>query len=108
MAAYRTSVHEATGDTPNFLTLGRETRAPSDIVLGSPKEETDLWDSHDRFIADQQERMRIAYVIAREILQRCAERRKKTYELRVRKQEVKLGAWVWYYYPRRWTGRSPK
>ena len=34
--------------------------------------------------------------------------RKKTYELRVRKQAIKPGAWVWYYYPRRWTGRSPK
>ena len=97
-----------TGYTPNFLTLGRETQAPLDIVLDPPKEETDLWDSHDSFIADQQERMRIAYAAAREILQRCAERRKKTYELRVRKQEVISGAWVWYYYPRRWIGRSPK
>ena len=58
MAAYRASVHEASGYTPNFLTLGRETRAPLDIVLGPPKDKTDLWDSHDSFFADQQERMR--------------------------------------------------
>ena len=80
-------MHEATG-------------APLDIILSPPKEETDLWDSHDSFVADQQERMRIAYAAARENLRRCAERRKKTYELRVRKQEIKPGAWVWYYYPR--------
>ena len=87
MAAYRASVHEATGYTPNFLTLGGETQAPLEIVLGPPKEETDLWDSHDSFVADQQERMRIAYAAARENLQRCAARRKKTYELRVFKEE---------------------
>ena len=108
MTAYQASVHEATGNTPNFLTLRRDTRAPLDIVLGQPKEETDLCDSHDSFIADQQERMRIAYAAARENLRRCAERRKKTYELRVRKQKIKSGAWIWYYYPRHWTGRSPK
>ena len=85
MATYRASVHEDTGYTPNFLTLGRETRAPMDIVLGPPKEKTDIWDSHDNFVADQQERMRIAYAAARENLRRCAERRKKTYELPVRK-----------------------
>ena len=56
MAAYRASVREAPGYTPNFLTLGRETQAPMDIVPGPPKEETDLWDSHDNFAADQQER----------------------------------------------------
>ena len=61
MAAYRASVHEATGYTPKFLTLGRETQAPLDIVLGPPKEETDLWDSHDYFVADQQEQMRISH-----------------------------------------------
>ena len=87
--------------TPNFLTLCRETRAPLDIVLGPPKDETDLWDSHDSFVTDRQERMRIAYAAAHENLRRCAERRKKTYELRVRKQEIKPGASVWYYYPRR-------
>ena len=72
-----------------------------DIVLGPPKEETDHWDSHDSFVADQQKRMRIAYAAVRENLQRCAERRKKTDELRVRKPEIKPGAWDWYYYPRR-------
>ena len=77
MAAYRAYVHEATGYTPNFLTLGRETLAPLVIVLGPPKEDTDLWDSHDSFVADQQERMRIVYAVTRENLRRCAERRKK-------------------------------
>ena len=28
--------------------------------------------------------------------------------MRVRKQNIRVGTWVWYYHPRRWTGRSPK
>ena len=61
MAAYRASVHDATGYTPNFLTLGREVRAPLDEILGPPKEESDLWESHNDFVVDQQQRMRSAY-----------------------------------------------
>ena len=37
MAAYRSSRHEATQYTPNFLMMGREVRAPVDIVYGSPE-----------------------------------------------------------------------
>ena len=35
-AAYRASVHEATGYTPNRLMLNREVFAPLDIVAGPP------------------------------------------------------------------------
>ena len=40
IAAYIASVHDTTGYTPNFLALGREVRAPLDIILGQPKEES--------------------------------------------------------------------
>lgn len=36
LAAYRTSLHETTGFSPNFLMFGRETRAPLDLVCGRP------------------------------------------------------------------------
>ena len=35
-AAYRASEHVVIGFTPNFMMLGREIRAPLDIVLGAP------------------------------------------------------------------------
>ena len=101
MAAYRASVHDATGYTTNFLTLGREVRAPLNVIFGPTKEETGLWESHNEFVADLQERMRSAYESVRENLRRCAARRKKTYDLRVKKQDIQRGVWVWYYYPRR-------
>ena len=34
-AAYRASIHEATGYTPNFLMFGREVRAHADLVFGN-------------------------------------------------------------------------
>ena len=105
MAAYRASVHGTTGYMANFLALGREGRASLDIILGQPKKESQHWESHVDFVADQQKRMRCAYAAVRENLRRCAERRKKTYDLHVRKQDTEVGTWVWYYYPRKWTGR---
>ena len=36
MAAYRTTRHESTGMTPNMLFLGREVRAPIDLIMGLP------------------------------------------------------------------------
>jgi len=76
-AAYRASVHEATGYTPNRLMLGRETRAPLDIVVGCPPEEQQSYESTDQFVAERQQRMREMYSVVREHLRRAAERRKK-------------------------------
>jgi hypothetical protein len=49
-----------------------------------------------------------SYRIAREQLQTSANRRKTDYDIRVRRQSFAVGDWVWYFYPRRYKGRSPK
>ena len=41
-AAYRASEHVETGFAPNFMMLGREVRAPVDIVLGAPAGEEEF------------------------------------------------------------------
>ena len=41
-------------------------------------------------------------------LQVAADRRKATYDVRVKKCEFAQGDWVWYYYPRRYQNKSRK
>ena len=37
MATYRELPHDSTGFSPNFVLLGRECRAPLDLLVGPPK-----------------------------------------------------------------------
>ena len=98
MAAYRASVHNATAFTPNFLAFEREVRAPLHIIVGPPKKEVEFWQSHNDFVGDHKERLRCAYSAVRESLRRCAVCMRKTYDLKIRKQNIRVGIWVWYYY----------
>jgi hypothetical protein len=47
MAAYPATSHDSTQFSPNFLTFGREVRAPIDIVLGRSEGEDSLRSSDD-------------------------------------------------------------
>jgi len=92
--------------TPNYLTLGREVRAPIDIVYGSP--ETTLKCTYDDYVDELQHRLQGAYTHVREQLQEAAQRSKRYYDTRVRPQQCSLGDWVYYYNPRKHVGRQDK
>ena len=96
MAAYRASPHSATGYSPNRLFLGRETRMPLDLVMGVPMEEVNHQLNIDAFVQKAKEDAETCYELAREELKIAAERRKKAYDLRVRKADFQVGDWVWY------------
>ena len=108
MAAYRASPHSSTGFTPNQLFLGRETRMPLDLIMGVPPEDEGQPISTDDFVQRVKEDAEACYELARKELQVAAERRKKTYDVRVKKAVFALGEWVWYYCPRRYAQKSPK
>jgi len=105
MAAYRASRHESTGYTPNLMMLGREVRTPVDLVYGRPDDQPR---SYADFVEHKVKVLESAYGTARRELGVTAEREKKYYDLRVRPKLFKKCDWVWYYYPRRRVGRSPK
>jgi len=107
-AAYRASVHEATGYSPNMLVLGREVSAPLDVILGVPPGGSQHYDSYDEFVWSRQRLMRETYATVRENLGVAAVRRKRGYDVRVRPRQFHAGDQVWYYYPRRYVQRSPK
>ena len=108
MAAYRATKHSATGYTPNFLVYGRELRAPIDLVLAVSGEPEGIGSSVDDYVDAMIQRKRRAYDLARRHLGAAAERRKRDYDFHVRSKTFRKGMWVWYFYPRRYRGRSPK
>ena len=106
MAAYRASVHSATGFSPNFLTFGRELNAPIDIVLGRPDDAE--YHSPNDFIEHKLLLMESAYALTRDHLNASSARSKKHYDVRTRPKSLKVGDWVWFFSPRRYVGRSAK
>jgi len=107
-AAYRASVHESTGFSPNYLVFGRESRMPVDIVLECPPSDESCCTSYDEYVEAYQLRMRRGYEAVREHLGQAAGRRKDYYDRKVKPAAVNVGDWVWYLYPRRRVGLSPK
>jgi len=99
MAAYRASRHDSTGYSPNLLVLGREARAPVDVVLNLPHPDGPLT-TYDGYVEKLQERMTEAYVHVRNEIGHAAERNKRYYDLRVRPRKYNIGDWVYYFNPR--------
>ena len=106
MAAYRASVHQSTGYSPNYLMFGREVRAPVDLVFGIPAEDPPT--SYDSYTDNLEHRMKQAYHLVRSHLGTAAERMKRQYDLRVRPQKFHRGQWVLYYNPRKFPGKQQK
>jgi hypothetical protein len=104
MAAYRSAVHESTGYSPNFLHFGREVRAPIDAVF--PHEQEPV--TYDDYVNTVQKRMHYANVLVRDQLKTQSMRRNKLYEMNLKEHTFRVNEWVWYHYPRRRVGKSPK
>ena len=108
MAAYRAAKHESTGFSPNRLVFGRENRAPLDLVLGIDPDDEEHHCSYEEFVYQKQQQMRDCYQIAREHLKAAARRRKDDYDASVKSKTFEVGQWVYYFYPRRFSRRTPK
>jgi transposase InsO family protein len=108
MAAYRSSSHEATGFSPNFLMFGRENRAPLDILYGFPEDEATHHTSYNDYADTKVENMRYAYDLVRQHVGEGAERMRHYYDMKVKSAAFKVNTWVYYYNPRRFTRKSPK
>jgi len=70
MAAYRSSRHESTGFTPNFLMLGREVHNAVDIVYGAPEAKPPA--SYAEYNEEMLDRFQRAYTLVREHLGEAA------------------------------------
>ncbi len=73
-AAYRSTVHPATGYTPNLMMLGRETRLPVDLLL--PLLNRSVPDDAVVYVSELRTRLEKCYQFARQHLKQASERQK--------------------------------
>jgi len=104
LSAYRATRHRATGYSPNFLVLGREVRAPPDLVHGH----VEGGDEYDSFVEQLRGRLIEAYAEVCQQLCLSAGYNKRYYDIGVRPSRFEAGQWVWYYNPRKYPGKQMK
>lgn len=97
LMAYRATVQESTGCTPNLLMLGREVTGPLDLMFG-PAEDIS-WDCPVEYVQWVQEAMSQNFQRVKVNTQKAANRQKKNYDRRLKVREFKRGDWVFLFYP---------
>ena len=98
MLAYRSSVHDSTGFSPNMMMLGRETSLPLQVVVGTPLEDV-LNPSRADYVDQLQDKLEGAHAMARENLQKSAVHQKRNYDHKASSsvQLFQVGQAVWYW-----------
>ena len=106
LLAYRSSVHEATGFSPNWMTYGREVNMPIDIMLGDL--DMHVAESPLPYVRDMRRRLIESYRVARQHLQIAAERNKVRYDLKVKPHKFQVDDLVYHFKPRKIQGKNAK
>ncbi|XP_038064778.1 uncharacterized protein LOC119735148 [Patiria miniata] len=104
MMAYRASEHSSTGQTPNYLTFGREVELPVDVVLRSPEEPQEITE----YAIHLRERMHEAHEKARVHLHKAAKHQKRNYQVAGKPKCLEPGTAVMLTVEQRTVGLSPK
>ena len=106
MMAYRTSVHDTTGETPAMMMMGRDLRLPVDLFIGRPEDEPPVQKSD--YAQNLLNRLEKVHDYARQHLKMKSDKMKSHYDLQAIGDELKEGDAVWLYNPQRKKGVSPK
>ena len=106
-AAYRSTVHPATGFTPNMLMLGREVNLPIDVLYPKPANEDNHITTSD-YVTNMRTKMENCHALARECLGRSAERQKRNYDMRIAERKYNPTDLVYFLDTSRHKGKSPK
>ena len=106
-AAYRSSVHEATGFSPNFLMLVREVRTPIELAFDI---DPVIDDPHtvEEYAAKLQSSLRQASQLARENIGKAVARQKRTHDARLSVNNYNVGDLVYHLDSTKKKGLSPK
>lgn len=109
MLAYRSSVHSSTDMSPCMLMLGREVRLPVDLIFGDPeKNNPEKEASYTHFVKNLRDKMNTVQEKVRKNLKLSSDSMKTVYDAKLNFKIYKENDLVWYYYPTRRKGFSPK
>ena len=94
LMAYRSSMQESTGCTPNLLMLGREVSIPVDLLLGQPPHAPPSQCAID-YVEWMRAAMERAFEFARAKMKTSVVRQKRNYNKKVNQEKISRGDWVW-------------
>ena len=104
--AYRTAIHESTGQTPARQMMGHELRIPLDLMFGQPPGCKKKCKSE--FAKQLTESLELTHQFARNRLRLSSERMKNQYDIDSTKHCFEKGENVWLCTPQKKKGLSPK
>ena len=104
--AYRSSVHESTGFTPQYLAFGHEISLPLDLMYRPPPGTTSV-DIND-WVLQKEEAFRQPYELVRRNATTQQRRRNNQYNKGIHGPTYKEGEYVLLHYPVVQPGKSPK
>lgn len=107
-SAYRSSVHECTGFTPNQLFFGREHNLPIHFLVGLPAQARQEFSSYTDYVVNLNEKFCKIYELVRKKLKTNAKRQKQDYDTRIVFHSYSVGDIVYILDSSRIVGKSPK
>lgn len=107
MSAYRASIHETTGFTPNKLMLGRETNTTTELMFSSQLFAQDAVPAN-QYVKELKEQFETVYEVVRQNVDAHQMRQKRYYDRKVFGTPYKVGQLVWLFTPAKKRGLSPK
>ena len=96
MAAYRMTVHKATGITPNLAMLGGEVLLPATLIAKPPDETINVTVPFNQSVKDC---LRNAHARVRETTRTVARTQKSYIDRNVKEVQFSVGQLVWLYWP---------
>jgi hypothetical protein len=95
--AYRAAEHETTGNTPNYMMLGREVTTPLDIQYCMPRSIAHI--PQNRWAWILKDRMEETHKYVRENVKGAMHRQKKYYDQKLSWQRFQPGDQVFVFFP---------
>ena len=108
MMAYRSSIHETTGESPVRMMLGRDIQLPVHLMLGKGIPETQSVVSGVDYVKELRENLHKIHNISREKLLKSSDSQRKAYDFRKYFKSYAVGDTVYLHSSARKQGTSSK